>query len=426
MGSCSLKSSGQSINNKYGGNTYLMSHAARRDDEVSGAIQRAVQEGLFGEVAVEVVSVDSASTASEITSRKLFHGTVSKGGVGTPLVVCSMLTGDRVRDKSLLGGGGKRVVDIASVTKLLINLLAYRLMTISPSAEYRGKRFGLDAFVSDFLPLVGDHADKLQVKHLFNFHARMNTFSRPEEISARANVRASFMSELCSVGLATPPGEEFAYANWQSVMLGVILEKVFGEHLRSLMERHLLIPLGMTDTSPDASLIPDFVKRRMASPKGLDPSLVFDPVARAASAEGDFIGSAGLFSTVNDLEKMVRMLLQRGRRHGEVFIDESYLRLLSSPQGSKGKFGMGAGLIDVLRQGLEGLNPRHYAGGFFKSGWRGQAVFVFPMQGLGIILGSDFLARQSADAGLEDKRAQALLAFMVRLIQAVIEQHWVI
>ncbi len=399
-----------------------MSLTKNRDDKVSIAIQRAMKDGLFGEVSVEFVSVDPDSATSKVTSRGLFHGTISKGS--TPIVTSSLLTGTCSRDKSLLGAGGGRVIDIASVTKFLLSILVYRLLTLIQSGSYRGVKFGLETFVSDFLPLAGDHAGKLQVKHLLNFHARMNLFSRPEEISERPNVRASFISELCAVGLAVPPGEVFAYSNWQSVMLGALLEKVFGENLQSLMEKHLLIPLGMVDTSPDASRISKFSERRMACPRGLKPDQVFDPVARAAFNEGDFIGSAGLFSTVNDLEKLVRMLLQKGRRSGGVFIDEEYLKLLCTPQGARGRFGMGAGLIDVFRQGLEAHNPKHYAGGFFKSGFRGQAVFIYPRQGLGIIMGSDFQARQIDDSALEERRAQQLLVFKAQLIQAVIEQHW--
>jgi D-alanyl-D-alanine carboxypeptidase len=67
--------------------------------------------------------------------------------------------------------------------------------------------------------------------------------------------------ELLSYSIGGPlqfaPGEGFAYSNTNTILLGLVVEKVSGESIGGYIKRHITKPLGMTQTSfPTTSALP--------------------------------------------------------------------------------------------------------------------------------------------------------------------------
>jgi D-alanyl-D-alanine carboxypeptidase len=55
-----------------------------------------------------------------------------------------------------------------------------------------------------------------------------------------------------------PPGEGFEYCNTNTVLLGLVVQKVSGQPLHSYIQDHILAPLGMNHTSfPTTNAFPD-------------------------------------------------------------------------------------------------------------------------------------------------------------------------
>jgi D-alanyl-D-alanine carboxypeptidase len=55
-----------------------------------------------------------------------------------------------------------------------------------------------------------------------------------------------------------PPGEGFEYCNTNTILLGLVVQKVSGAPLHSYIHDHILAPLGMSDTSfPTTNAFPD-------------------------------------------------------------------------------------------------------------------------------------------------------------------------
>jgi D-alanyl-D-alanine carboxypeptidase len=55
-----------------------------------------------------------------------------------------------------------------------------------------------------------------------------------------------------------PPGEGFEYSNTNTILLGLVVQKVSGQPLHSYIEDHILAPLGMSHTSfPTTNAFPD-------------------------------------------------------------------------------------------------------------------------------------------------------------------------
>jgi methyl acetate hydrolase len=110
--------------------------------------------------------------------------------------------------------------------------------------------------------------------------------------------------------LLDDPGTKFNYSASTRV-LGFIVEKVTGSPLEPWYQEHIFAPLGMVDTSwavaadKQARLAPQFTRangRMEPLPKATVPTTPTAP----------FRGDGGLYSTVDDYSKFVRMLLNEG------------------------------------------------------------------------------------------------------------------
>lgn len=94
--------------------------------------------------------------------------------------------------------------------------------------------------------------------------------------------------------------KDFLYTDINFLLLGFLLEEMLGDSLDQLIKRRILEPFGMSQTSygPASEAVPTL--------KGVKAGLVHDPKARVL---GRHAGSAGLFSTVKDLEIFLNQYL---------------------------------------------------------------------------------------------------------------------
>ncbi len=168
------------------------------------------------------------------------------------------------------------------------------------------------------------------------------------------------------------PGERFHYSDIGFILLGALLEKLTGEAEDSYIQQHVFTPLGMSDTrylpvtkacgphqirgnvvafdpnAPDVADCPpgtwniDLLARIAPTAldedtPGLNPDFghplrgtVHDPTARRM---GGVAGSAGVFSTVNDVGRFAQGLLDRLAGRPSAFpLKQSTLALMTTPQ----------------------------------------------------------------------------------------------
>ncbi|MEV0669150.1 serine hydrolase domain-containing protein [Mycobacterium sp. NPDC050441] len=168
------------------------------------------------------------------------------------------------------------------------------------------------------------------------------------------------------------PGEHFHYSDIGFILIGTIIERITGEPLDSYVQDNVFAPLGMSDTHylPAAKACGPHQVRGNAialdprgtgvsecppgtwstglltrvAPTALDedtPGLnpdyghplrgtVHDPTARRM---GGVAGSAGVFSTVNDVGRFAQALLDRRAGRPSAFpLKQSTVELMTSPQ----------------------------------------------------------------------------------------------
>ena len=296
-----------------------------------------------------------------------------------------------------------KVFDIASITKMIVTLLVYRLLTRSEHPE-----FSLDAPVKKFVPdLSGPFVDELTIRHLLTFHAKFNRFITPEEMmqesiaNPHSRVIANFIQQIKSVGLEGKPGLKHNYANVHTILLGLVLEKIFNKSLQGLIKTYISQPLGLVDTTTDPiSRVPRCVR----SSHGLRLGEVSDPVARLTlSTYQCLLGSAGLFSSSKDLVHILDIVML-GEQHPSCPISAEFIELLHTPLLPTSNFGHGFGQWSVFRDNLEMINPTLPPDGIFKSGYSGCMCMCSREFGVAFALTTNFLHKQRTTEEMKHDR----------------------
>lgn len=207
--------------------------------------------------------------------------------------------------------------------------------------------------------------------------------------------------------LKYPVGKQRRYSDLGFVLLQEIIEKVSGMPLDQFEEQNIFVPLGMAHTMYNplqhgrttniaATSLGNPYETRMVydsslgySVKGLDPKSwngwrkyvlngeVND--GNAWYANGGIAGSAGLFSTVDDIQKLVDMLMNKGKVGNKQFISA---RVIDS-FFVKDQFNNGLGwMMDTTDSFIKG-GPE---GTFGHTGFTGTTIMVVPKYNLSIIL----------------------------------------
>ena len=139
------------------------------------------------------------------------------------------------------------------------------------------------------------------------------------------------MKRLGSLPLAFQPGERWLY-HMGSEILGVLIARVSGRPLGSILRERIFEPLGMNDTGFS---VPEAKLDRLTTCYGtVFPShelAVIDP-ARGGTAHGEPVyesGAGGLVSTVDDMLAFGQMMLNRGRYGRERILSRPAVELMT-------------------------------------------------------------------------------------------------
>ncbi|RJR12617.1 class A beta-lactamase-related serine hydrolase [Candidatus Parcubacteria bacterium] len=245
------------------------------------------------------------------------------------------------------------VYDLASVTKS-IPLASLAAIYIAE------KKLSLSDTVKTYIPeLQNDFGATIEDLLRYRVQgSRLSTLKEkaPDEI----------LAHIFSRGFSGPPGKE-NYTNLPAFLLGLIMERVTGEILDALSEKHFFKPLIMKRTTfpnvrvTNSNIAPTEIGESGEEVRGVP----HDESARVFARTGKAVGHAGLFSTAEDLLTFLEALLQ-GR----------YPFVVDAAQK-----GLGWQVYDPNFMG-------HYAGAntFGKTGFTGTSVVCDPERGIAFAL----------------------------------------
>jgi len=232
------------------------------------------------------------------------------------------------------------VVWIASMTKALTSIATMQLVE-------QGK-LALDSPVSHVIPALGEvevlegfnadgqpHTRKprraITLRHLLTHTAGFACEFWNADVVRYQQVKGlppliSCQNATLQLPLHFDPGDRWEYSismEW----VGKIIEAVSGRRLGIYLAEQVFGPLGMTDT---AFRITPGMRQRLARvhQRGADGTLAPTPVEVPQDPEFE-PGGGGLYSTVGDYLKVVRMMLNQGRVGSEHLLKPETVELMS-------------------------------------------------------------------------------------------------
>jgi methyl acetate hydrolase len=215
---------------------------------------------------------------------------------------------------------------IASMTKAITGTAAMQLVERgvldldAPAAQwapYLGEVQVLERFDAAGKPVMRPPKRPITLRHLLTHTAGFG-YARWNELIDRYSKQEKLPNAYTGDirGLMTPlvfdPGERWLYSigiDWA----GKVVEAVAGETLGTYMRKNIFAPLGMAHTGYRIS--PDMAARRASIHQRRDGSLVPIDLVRQQDPMVEN-GGGGLYSTVGDYAKFMRMILNGGAANG--------------------------------------------------------------------------------------------------------------
>lgn len=143
-------------------------------------------------------------------------------------------------------------LQIASATKLFTQIAIRQL-------EQAGK-LSLTDTVGKFLPKYPNPLvrSKVTIEQLLRHRSGVGSFWNERYMARRADVRSvnDYLELFQNDSLLFEPGTSEAYSNGGYVLLGAIIERVSGQSYHDYVREHVLVPAGMTRTSPYDRRVP--------------------------------------------------------------------------------------------------------------------------------------------------------------------------
>jgi CubicO group peptidase (beta-lactamase class C family) len=182
------------------------------------------------------------------------------------------------------------------------------------------------------------------------------------------------------------PGTKWSYCNPGINTLGRLVEVVSGEEYAAFLQKRILDPLGMKDTTfwpTDAQLARLATSYQPAADgKGLEPTTIKYLTEPYSNQKRAPLAAGGLFSTAGDLLKLYTMLINGGEADGKRYLSAGTLALMTTDHTGTLKSGftdgMGMGLgFQVVREPV-GVTSMLSKGSYGHGGAHGTQGWIDP------------------------------------------------
>lgn len=196
----------------------------------------------------------------------------------------------------------------------------------------------LDAPAQRYVPefRVADEAasSTITVRHLLN---QTSGISRTDGLKAvvateEEQTVEEVVADMRDLELNRPVGERFEYANLNSVVLGLIIERVTGESWQQYVQGNIFGPLGMTRT---------YTSKEEAEANGLTATHRYAfgfPIETGGKHLEGLAPTGYVYSTANDMARYLAMYLADGVLDGNRVLSEAGVAEMLSPATNERAF----------------------------------------------------------------------------------------
>lgn len=213
------------------------------------------------------------------------------------------------------------IYDLASLSKLFTSLVAVQ--------QLEAGRIRLDSPVADYLPeFAVNGKGPITIRQLLTHTSGLAPDPEPALWQGYPDI-PSRVKAILDTTPVNPAGTTYTYSDLNMLTLQLVLEKVTGRSLDTLVREDITRPLHMTDTgyNPPASKLSRIAATEYETTpaRGLVHGQVHD---ENAWAMGGVAGHAGVFSTVDDLAVLAQTILNGGAYHGHRILSRHGVSLL--------------------------------------------------------------------------------------------------
>ena len=259
----------------------------------------------------------------------------------------------------------RTVIDVASVTKAAAGVTAYLVAHAKGLVDF-------DAPFTNYLAAY--KAPLPRTVTLRDLANHLSGFGEADGGGKRVYFSKSpvtMLDNILSMPPKAPKPGKVSYSCRNYVLLGQAFETATGCRIDDFCRREIFGPIGMKDTSFGKPL-PEIGQDRLAQTMGTErPGVISDFVARPLWDVGTGTFNAGMFSTAEDMAKLMRVYLRGGVTDGgtRLFGAAEMAEIAPSPTNridgarSFGWQSFGANLPEAL-----------FGTSLFHSGWSGQTV----------------------------------------------------
>jgi len=201
--------------------------------------------------------------------------------------------------------------DLASVTKATSTASAIMLLV------QEGK-LSVDDPVAKYIPEFAENGkEKLTIRSLLTHCSGLPSYTSASKLEERFGPRPNpqgLIQQISELKLNGVVGENYVYSCLNYLVLARIAQKVSGQNMSDYLRERMWKPLGMNDTTyyPTEEQVARTAPT-LRNGEGIRRGMVHDPLANYSVCEEYASGNAGAFSTVDDLSRYARMILNGGK-----------------------------------------------------------------------------------------------------------------
>jgi D-alanyl-D-alanine carboxypeptidase len=267
-----------------------------------------------------------------------FNGTVLVQRDGKTLYHESFGLADRAFDVPVTNATKFKA---ASITKVFTSVLVLQLVE-------EGK-LNLSAPIRTYLPdYPGEGADKVSIHNLLNHTSGIENFDRVKtyDEAVRKGIESyqlphttdELLTMYSSGKIVGEVGKKFDYNNADYVILGKIVEKLYGKTFDAILKERILQPLGMTQSGMlyQQEIVPNLAYSYLKP--GDSAALINDLPVYAQN----WYSAGGMYSTATDLVKFADALYRSGK-----LLKPETLRLMLTPGLDNYGYGLWVTSTDV-------------------------------------------------------------------------------
>jgi len=261
-------------------------------------------------------------------------------------------------------------VSVASVTKVVTAVTAVTLA--------REGLIDLERPIGQYLPDLPPRLSAVTMEQLLSHTAGLGEGTPPVAPTLNGGL-APVCTAMNDDAFVADPGRAWGYTNMGFTLAGCVLEVVGEKPFPLVVAEHVLTPLGMIHSTFDPLEAMTWAHAQGHDTRGGQPQVV-----RPYNSVPNIAPAGQLITTVGDLARLARALLQDGLLEGVQALPQRVLREMARPRGSGGplfaempSYGLGLHLRSV--EGLEILEHAGTLAGF------GASFALAPQQGLAAV-----------------------------------------